>query len=357
MNNDRQLAWTLMWLEHKTNGVLSNLDPQRQLTMREVLERVELSDGTPVSWKRGWRHDTLLQRAHGILRNETVPPAPAEFVARSDPEFPESLAQMRGAPFGIFVRGNRDVISNTNKPEGMRNVAIVGARKARADSVATTHKLASELGRAGICIVSGLAIGVDGAAHRAAVEIGAPTIAVLGSGFDFVYPTRHRYLAEQILDEGGALVSEYAMNSPSYPIHFPARNRIIAGLSSYVVVIQAAAQSGSLQTVDFALEMGIDVGVVPSAIGDTAYGGSLALLREGGRAIVDARSVLDDLGVAPVEKGVSHEFGAFLDCPRHPDELAREFHLPSGDVLVRLLDLELAGTVVRTLDGSYCNAP
>lgn len=341
------MAWTLFWAEHQTGNVLSNLDRHRQLSMHEVLHRVHNADDNA----------RRLSRARDVIETKEIPDPPDNFIARCDPLFPRTLAHLRGAPFGVFVRGNTELLSNSGSETTIANVAIVGARRARPDSIAITHSISSQLGRSGICIVSGLALGIDGAAHQAAVEAGRPTVAVLGTGLDVVYPRHHKALVDRILKTGGLLVSEYAHDAEAFPMRFPARNRIIAGLSSYVVVVQAAERSGALQTVDFALDMGVDVGVVPSHIGDTAYAGSLSLLADGGRVIVNANSVLDDLGINLTPQSQLHEFGHYLDRPRHANDVAIEFNLSLADALSRLLDLELSGHILCSVDGKYCNAP
>ena len=176
-------------------------------------------------------------------------------------------------------------------------VSVVGSRKVSAYGKAVTSQLATGLARAGVVIVSGLAIGVDSIAHKATVEAGGQTIAVLPAGLDRIYPTSHTYLARQILEQGGALVSEYPPGSTPYPLNFIARNRLVSGLSSVVLITEASEKSGTLHTARFALEQGKEVLVVPGNITSPTSKGTNNLLKVGATPVTDLSDILQVLGI------------------------------------------------------------
>lgn len=182
----------------------------------------------------------------------------------------------REAPKFLWVRGDASVFE-----EERRFVAIVGARACSNEGARIAHVWAGELAAQGIVIVSGLARGIDAAAHRGALEAGGITVGVLGCGIDTVYPRAHFDLAERMLEAGGAIVSEYEPGVPPAPWRFPARNRIIAGVSDAVIVVEARQRSGALITADFAWELDVQVWAVPGRVDDTLAAGTLELLRSG----------------------------------------------------------------------------
>jgi DNA processing protein len=205
--------------------------------------------------------------------------------------------------------------------------------------------------------VSGLALGVDGAAHRGALAGGGGTIAVLGRGADAAYPSAHRKLFREILDQG-LVVSEFLPGTPPLPYHFPRRNRILAGLSRAVVVVEAGAKSGSLITVDHALDLGIDVWVVPGPIEVAACAGSNRLLADGARPLVSVadfvREVTGQEGADPIEASAEGPAGELLgrlgEDTLNVDELALRAGLTVPIALALLIEMELAG-LVRQLPG------
>ncbi|MBC7643529.1 MAG: DNA-protecting protein DprA [Thermoleophilia bacterium] len=274
----------------------------------------------------------------------------SDVIMRSDPGLPEGLRQLADPPFGLMLRGNRALLERS-----VPRVAIIGSRRPRESASIAAEAIARGLARRGITVVSGLAIGIDGRAHEAALDAGGTTIAVLGSGIDNVHPRSNRRLADRIVRRDSLLVSEYAPTAGAHPWMFRARNRLLAALSDYVVVVQARRASGSMITVRCAQDLGIDVGVVPSAIDDPAFDGSIELLREGARAIVDAESVARALGLEAETSSQLHQFGSTLDVPRSITEIVATFDLEYDDVVCDLLDLELEGLIVRTPDGRYRN--
>jgi len=178
-------------------------------------------------------------------------------------------------------------------------VAIVGSRKVSTYGRQVTAQLAAELSAAGVVVISGLAIGVDGIAHRAVLEAGGLTIAVLPSGLDAIYPRNHRGLAQQIISRGGALVTEYPPGTPTYPANFIARNRIAAGLSDAVVITEAAERSGTLSTARFALEQGRELLAVPGNITSPTSKGTNTLIKAGATPVTSTADILYALGIAP----------------------------------------------------------
>lgn len=326
------------------------------------LYRAELACGSPLLERRWAAACKSLDELHGLVRAGRAgplarqamlepAPVPGDVVLHGDDDLPDALGELRRPPLGMHLKGNRSLLGSST----MR-VAIVGSRRPRVHALEVARRISSQLSRRGVTIVSGLAIGIDGAAHRGAVDVGAPTIAVLGSGIERCYPSRHRSLADQIVACGGLLVSEYGLLDEARPWRFPERNRIIAALCDVLVVVQAGNASGSMGTASVALELGRDVGVVPSAIDDVAFEGSLSLLRDGARAVVDAASVLRMLGMEDATSADLHEFGSYLDSPRDPGELARMVEQPVRVVASRLALLEIDGLVRRTDDGRYVNA-
>ncbi len=275
-----------------------------------------------------------------------------EEVARRDAGYPPLLAELHDPPSSLFVRGESEALSAPG-------VAVVGARSCSAYGAQVARSLARELAAAGVVVVSGLARGVDGEAHRGALEGGGRTIAVLGCGIDRDYPRNHAELARRIL-ASGAVVSEYPAGIEPAPWRFPARNRIIAGLSLATVVVEARERSGALITADFALELGRDVFAVPGEITSSLSAGTNDLLRQGAAPLTSVRDVLDALGIdsAPVGRSSSLSDGAaalltlLADGARPVDELTRAAGLPAGEVAAALVELELAGFAAQA-DGVY----
>ena len=269
------------------------------------------------------------------------------WIARSSPAFPPLLHAIHDPPPGLFVRGEAG-------PDLLRHpsVAVVGARSCSPYGAQVARMLGRELGRAGLIVVSGLARGVDGEAHRGALEAGAFTVGVLGCGIDRDYPAAHRELAARIRATG-LTVSEYAPGVEPAPWRFPARNRIIAGLSAATVVVEARDRSGALITADLALEEGREVFAVPGEVTSALSSGTNDLLKLGATPLTTAADVLDVFGLAstdgePVELGTSAEavLARLRDGPASADELAHATGLDAGTLASALTELELAGCAV-----------
>lgn len=275
-----------------------------------------------------------------------------------DRRYPALLAAIPDPPLVLWIKGDA---SSLNQPA----VAIVGSRGASPYGLEAASRLAAELAAAGMGIVSGLARGVDSAAHRGALTSEGPTVAVLGSGPDVIYPPEHESLADDIIRRG-AVVSEYPPGSPPLKQYFPSRNRIISGLSLGVIVIEAAERSGSLITAARALEQGRHVMAVPGNILSGRFRGSHALLRDGAVVVDGAADVLAELGASSL-RALCH--AAPAGVPRDPvlaamtageacdlDDLVRATGLAPPALLPRLLDLELRGAVRRVGGGRFMRA-
>jgi DNA processing protein len=267
------------------------------------------------------------------------------------PGYPRLLAEIPGRPSVLYMRGEM-----TAADDGP--VAIVGTRRASPYGRAAAERLASELAQAGVTVVSGLARGIDAAAHRAALEAGGRTIAVLGSGPDVIYPAEHGRLVEQILDrDAGAIITELPPGAKPDAQNFPARNRIVSGMSLGVAVIEAPLRSGALITAPFAADQGRDVFVVPGPIFAQSSEGSNALLRDGARIVRDGNDILEDLDLGartasaamqaalPLDGDERRLYEAVRDEARHIDELADEAGVAAGAAGALLLTLELKGLV------------
>ena len=305
------------------------------------------------------------------LRQRTSPEAVARRLAQLgiraltllDNEYPSNLRQIADAPPVLFVRGRL-------LAEDSLAVALVGTRRATAYGRAVTERLARDLATAGVTVVSGLAKGVDTAAHVAALEAGGRTLAVLGNGLDQVYPPENGALARRIAEDGrGALVSEFAPGVPPDAVNFPRRNRIISGLSRGVVVVEAAERSGSLITAQYALEQGREIFAVPGSPLDPRAKGANRLIKEGATLTESAEDILSVLAPMlgsgfqepdrPTTAARSDTMEAEADriraaveealgpAPVEIDELIRQLSAPPAAVLTVILELELAGRCAR----------
>ncbi|MGH3066944.1 MAG: DNA-processing protein DprA [Gaiellaceae bacterium] len=274
-------------------------------------------------------------------------------VRRRDGLFPPLLAAIHDPPPQLFVRGSEelDVLARAA-------VAVVGARACSSYGRSVARSLGRELAAAGLVVVSGMARGVDGEAHRGALEAGGSTVAVLGCGIDRDYPAAHTELARRIRGQG-LIVSEYEPGTEPAPWRFPARNRIIAGLCSATVVVEARERSGALITADFALEEGRDVLAVPGEITSALSAGTNALLRLGAIPVTCAGDVLELFNLAPVARSAGDlsepaqaALGYLNDGPRTADEIARAAGIEPAVLSASLMELELAGRITLE-DGVY----
>ncbi|RMG42746.1 MAG: DNA-protecting protein DprA [Candidatus Dadabacteria bacterium] len=269
-------------------------------------------------------------------------------LAVGSPDYPELLAKIYNPPALLFCRGEI--------PAKRFPLAIVGSRAADPQGARFASTLAAELASSGACIISGLALGIDGMAHRGALsgsQQGA-TVAVLGSGLNEVYPRRHLKLAGEILASGGALISQFEPDTPPYPSNFLDRNRVIAGLSRAVIVVQAKKRSGALVTARYALEEGRDVLAVPGSPGNPLSAGTNKLIKSGAYLVSSAEDVCELFEQLSSNKETAGRAGCSDPVCRllaesgemHIDELSRRLGL-QDNLHLKLLELELAGSIER----------
>jgi DNA processing protein len=263
---------------------------------------------------------------------------------RRDRGYPPLLLQLHDPPAQLYVRGLAELLAEPA-------VAIVGARSCSGYGAHVARMLGRELAAAGLVVVSGLARGVDGEAHRGALDAGGATVAVLGCGIDRDYPRAQASLAERIRGHG-AVVSEYPPGTEPAPWRFPARNRIIAGLCLATVVVEARERSGALITADFALELGREVFAVPGEITAALSAGTNDLLRQGAAPLLSPGDVLSALGIEepevpppPVSGAAASVLQLLSDSARDFDSLVRLSGRSSAEVAAALVELELAGLV------------
>lgn len=279
----------------------------------------------------------------------------------ADPDYPERVRAAPDPPAALYVRGASPFVGGAAAPA----VAIVGTRAASPYGLRVARRLAEDLARAGVVVVSGFARGIDGAAHAGTLAGGGVTVGVLGCGADVVYPPEHHALAGEIV-ERGALLSEHPPGTPPHPGHFPRRNRIVAALARAVVVVEAPVASGALLTAKLATELGRDVLAVPGPVDRGGHAGCHRLLRDGATLVETADDVLEAIGVgrpragdaaaalpgaaapAPPAGPAAVVWGALdLDEARDADDLARRTGLSPDVVGAALTTLELDGLLAR----------
>jgi DNA processing protein len=268
----------------------------------------------------------------------------------ADAEYPQALLQTPDPPPLLYVKGRLDLLNHAA-------IAVVGSRNATAQGKLTAESFAAALSNAGLAIVSGLALGVDAAAHRGGLAGLSSTVAVIGTGLDKVYPARNRELAHAIAEKG-AIVSEFALGTPPLAANFPRRNRIISGMTCGCLVVEAAQSSGSLITARIANELGKDVFAIPGSIHSTLSKGCHVLIKQGAKLVDDAADILSELRLPGFVPGATTATRA----PKHPllshmafdpcdiDTLAGRAGLPVHEVSATLIELELQG-VVASLPG------
>lgn len=284
-------------------------------------------------------------------------------IDKDSADFPELLKQIPGPPARLYVKGNVDALH-------LPAISIVGSRNPTRGGAQTAYEFAKFLGRSGFCIVSGLAQGIDAAAHNGALDAGAFTVGVLGHGIDLVYPAANRQLAERIA-QSGALVSEYPLGSPPRREHFPQRNRLISGLGLGTLVVEAARRSGSLISARHAAEQGREVFAIPGSIHNPLARGCHQLIRQGAKLVECAQDIVTELGpiaghlmqnsrdepAGPAAAPDDAEYRGLLDVvsfdPLTADTLADLSGLTIGQVSSMLLILELEGRIEAHSGGRY----
>jgi DNA processing protein len=307
-------------------------------------------------------------------QQEKLAASNAEIVPITDSRYPTRLREIFDPPVLLFTRGRTELLDSLM-------IGVVGTRRPSAYGTAATERLAGDLAALGLTIVSGMARGIDTAAHRAAFERGGNTLAVFGSGVDMIYPAENRKLADRIAREG-LIVSEYPMSSPPYPQNFPVRNRIISGMSTGVLVVEGAQYSGSAITARLALDQGREVFAVPGNITSKMSWGPNILIRQGATLVQEATDVLGELSPGDRRRlanllnnkdnndaATSSDIQASLplgpwadtgkeilkalrvDAPIHLDQLLERLEgRSSSEIIAALFELEVAG-LVRQLPG------
>jgi len=298
------------------------------------------------------QRQTDLDRLLDGIRHDGV-----QVLTWQDAKYPQRLRHISQSPFVIYLKGDL-------REEDRWSAAVVGTRRFSPYGRQVTEGITRVLAEQGITIVSGLARGIDGIAHRAALDAGGRTLAVLGSGLDQIYPPEHRGLAERI-GRQGALLSDYPPGTPPEGGNFPPRNRIISGLSRVVLVMEAGIKSGALITANYAAEQGKDVFAVPGKITAPLNKGTNLLIKQGAHPLLEAQDVLDFLNMKLVETsrvvqstlpGDPREallYSAVGDEPLHVDELSALTKLPIEEVTAALTVMELKGMVQKTFGMKY----
>ena len=308
--------------------------------------------------------ESFIQHRAGIVPEremEALRRQQVEVLTLEDPQYPASLRNIYDPPPVLFLKGKIE-------PADEKAIAVVGSRRATPYGKAVAEQLAGALAQAGLCVVSGLARGIDSIAHRGALQVGGRTIAVLGCGVDVVYPRENQKLY-QAIEKQGAIISEFPLGTPPEALNFPARNRIISGLSRGVVVIEAAEDGGALITADFALEQGRDVFAVPGPVTSRYSAGPNRLIKEGARLVESAADILSEYGwegePLPAELTGGSQLKAHLSPleqkllehlslePRAIETVSEEVGQPAAAVSAQLMLLEIKGLVNRLPGGKY----
>ena len=322
-------------------------DSPADILLEQCADGVRRRRGTPAWTSPDW----VRERAGGLLA--VAHEAGIVPLLLSDPSFPRQLLEIVDPPPVLWTTGNAAALS-------IPAVAIVGSRAGSTYALTVADRLSADLAARGICVVSGLARGVDSAAHRGALSAGGVTVGVLGCGVDIAYPPENLALITEI-KVSGAIVSELPPGTEPRPGFFPRRNRIISGLVRAVVIVEAGEKSGSLITARCALEQGRDVLAVPGNVLTGRNKGGHALLRDGARVVESAEDILDEIGLRPGDRvtpgvgGLPDAVSAVLTAgePSDLDEISGRTGLSVAELLPRLLELELRGEVSREPGGRF----
>ncbi|MHB1315246.1 MAG: DNA-processing protein DprA [Christensenellales bacterium] len=282
----------------------------------------------------------------------------SQIITRISNGYPHLLQQIPDAPLFLYVKGAKDIGFE-------KTIGMVGTRNCTQSGIDCAKYLAANLSRNGVCIVSGLARGIDSAAHQGALEGKTPTLAILACGIDTVYPRENDCLADRIIEQGGALITEYKPGMAPLPANFPVRNRIISGLSRGVVIVEAPEKSGAMITVRHANDQGREVFVTPGSILNANNRGSNQLLSDGAILVMDYRTVLDEYGWEcydqrkdPAKIKIDEEFKAVYDIvqkgERSYDELSALIGLPPQQLSSLLTMMELKGLIQQLPGRMFC---
>jgi DNA processing protein len=336
----------------KTFGSPENIYAASLRQLREIV-----SENIANEIVRGHHQDSLSQTTQWLSQSNN------HLITLADPEYPRSLLEIADPPPFLYAKGNLALL---NQP----GIAIVGSRNASVQGEKNAEAFAFDLCAYGLCIVSGLALGIDGAAHRGALRAKGSTIAVVGTGLDIVYPAKHRELAHQIA-EHGLIISEFDLGIPSRPQNFPKRNRIISGLSLGCLVVEANLQSGSQITARLATEQGREVFAIPGSIHSPMSKGCHQLIKQGAKLVDCLQDITEELNLSrskPSEPISGHDIdsgyptgsaagnvilGTMGYDPITLDNLVTLSGLTVSDVSSMLMLLELEGKVASLTGGQY----
>lgn len=282
-------------------------------------------------------------------------------VTLADSDYPQVLLEITDPPPLLYAKGNLALLNQSG-------IAVVGSRNASVQGEKNAEAFAQGLCEYGLCIVSGLALGIDGAAHRGALKANGATIAVVGTGLDIVYPAKHRDLAHQIVEKNGLIISEFALGTPSKPQNFPKRNRIISGLSLGCLVVEANLQSGSQITARLSAEQGREVFAIPGSIHSPMSKGCHQLIKQGAKLVDCLQDIIEELDLnaeskstdthasQPIKKSTPVENSLLTNMGYEPialESIVRLSGLTVGEVSSMLMLLELEGRVASLAGGQY----
>jgi len=309
-----------------------------------------VSDAIAAEITKGINHDALSDSLRWISQPNN------HLVTLADIQYPQALLEITGPPAFLYAKGNLALL---NQP----SIAIVGSRNASVQGEKNAESFAQGLSEYGLCIVSGLALGIDGAAHRGALKAKGSTIAVVGTGLDIVYPAKHRDLAHQIV-EHGLIISEFALSTPSKPQNFPKRNRIISGLSLGCLVVEANLQSGSQITARLSAEQGREVFAIPGSIHSPMSKGCHQLIKQGAKLVDSLQDIVEELNLTRQNSKINDAVNgqlktnhAILTLMGHEsitlENLVDLSGLTVGEVSSMLMLLELEGSVTSLAGGKY----
>lgn len=364
---NRHMEFTAFWLTHLT-----------KIPFRKLRTYVEMSGGMQEFYDYGWKEiaGDFPEELEYIRRKREdkviydnwnrCERGEFQFVSCKNPNYPTALLEIEDYPFGIFWKGE---LPCDKRP----TVAIVGARKSTIYGREMAYKIAMELAQNQVSIISGLAAGIDAAGHRGCIDGGGNTFGVLGCGIDKIYPKENFSLYQQMEATGGIL-TEYCPGTAPLPVLFPRRNRIISALANIVVVLEAKEHSGSLITVDFALEQGKEIGAMPGRPCDPLSIGCNRLIQQGAKCILGAEDILEelpgilissgktsrvtqvkkDLGLAPKEKMV---YSCLRLEPQFIDEILCQTELPVWEGIQILTELEIKGIIKQNPHQYYYKSP
>jgi len=332
-----------------------------EVSLSDWMMRFAIPEGTAQKLVAGLRQFEVLAKERAVLEKYQI-----AWATVLDPDYPELLKHIHLPPPIISWRG---ILPD----DGIKNIAVVGARKADEYGAHAIDLVVPTLVQHGIAIVSGGALGADSMAHRATLDAGGNTIAVLGSGLLCPYPRENRKLFDRIVEQGGAVLSAFPLRTTPNPGNFPARNRIIAGLSLGVLVVQAARKSGARITAQFALEQGRDVFAIPGPIDNELSDGCHALVQEGAKLITGPMDVLQEIGIEFEPKAVKatavqvgrvrraitlddpiqEQIVGACACPQSIDDLVTITGLLLCDLQIHLFNLQVAGLIEQNFAGMW----